>query len=47
MMKTKCSLCKICITKNSLSKQNAAKNLGYNYEIWVYNRKGQILDIQK
>jgi hypothetical protein len=21
-------------------KQNAAKELGYNYEIWVYNRKG-------
>ena len=30
-----------------LQKQNAAKNLGYNYEIWIYDRKGKILDIQK
>lgn len=22
-------------------KQNAAKELGYNYEIWVYNSKGE------
>jgi hypothetical protein len=25
-------------------KQLAAKELGYNYEIWVYNEKGQIVD---
>jgi hypothetical protein len=30
-----------------IQKQNAGKILGYNYEIWVYNRKGKILDIQK
>jgi hypothetical protein len=22
-------------------KQNAAKELGYKYEIWVYNKKGE------
>jgi hypothetical protein len=21
-------------------KQNAAKELGYNYEIWIYNKEG-------
>jgi hypothetical protein len=25
-------------------KQNAAKELGYNYEIWVYDRKGNIVN---
>ena len=25
---------------NILIKQKAAKNLGYNYEIWVYDKKG-------
>ena len=25
-------------------KQNAAKELGYNYEIWIYNSKGEIVE---
>jgi hypothetical protein len=25
-------------------KQNAAKELGYNYEIWVYDGKGKLLE---
>ena len=25
-------------------KQLAAKELGYKYEIWIYNEKGQIVD---
>jgi hypothetical protein len=25
-------------------KQNAAKELGYNYEIWIYNNKGEIVE---
>jgi UDP-N-acetylglucosamine 1-carboxyvinyltransferase len=29
---------------NIFLKQNAAKMLGYNYEIWVYNGKGQIVE---
>jgi hypothetical protein len=28
-------------------KQQYAKDLGYNYEIWVYDRKGNIIDIKK
>jgi hypothetical protein len=28
-------------------KQKYAKDLGYNYEIWVYDRKGNIIDIRK
>lgn len=30
-----------------LLKQKFAKELGYNYEIWVYDRKGNIVDIKK
>ncbi len=30
--------------ENVFLKQNAAKELGYNYEIWVYNEKGVIID---
>jgi hypothetical protein len=30
-----------------LLKQNFSKELGYNYEIWVYDRKGNIVDIKK
>jgi len=30
--------------ENVLLKQKAAKELGYNYEIWVYNEKGIIID---
>jgi hypothetical protein len=26
-------------------KQNAAKELGYNYEIWVYDGKGNIVEL--
>ena len=30
------------ITKDTiLKKQNAAKELGYNYEVWVYDKKGK------
>jgi len=28
-------------------KQQAAKNLGYNYEIWVYNAKGEKVEVHK
>ena len=28
-------------------KQEAAKNLGYNYEIWVYNAKGEKIEVHK
>jgi hypothetical protein len=28
------------IKPNVLNKQKAAKELGYNYEIWVYDKKG-------
>jgi hypothetical protein len=28
-------------------KQQYSKELGYNYEIWVYDRKGNIIDIKK
>jgi hypothetical protein len=28
--------------KNVFLKQKAAKELGYNYEIWVYDNKGNI-----
>ena len=30
--------------ENVFLKQNAAKELGYNYEIWVYNEKGVIIN---
>ena len=30
-----------------LLKQQFSKELGYNYEIWVYDRKGNIVDIKK
>jgi hypothetical protein len=30
-----------------LLKQKYSKDLGYNYEIWVFDRKGNILDIKK
>ena len=30
-----------------LLKQQFTKNLGYEYEIWTYNRKGNIIDIKK
>jgi hypothetical protein len=30
--------------KNVFLKQNAAKELGYNYEIWVYDSKGKIVE---
>ncbi len=30
--------------ENVLLKQKAAKELGYNYEIWVYNEKGNIIN---
>ena len=30
--------------ENVLLKQNAAKEVGYKYEIWVYNEKGIIID---
>ena len=29
------------IKENIFLKQPAAKELGYNYEIWVYNAKGE------
>ncbi len=25
-------------------KQKAAKELGYSYEIWIYNKKGEIVE---
>ena len=28
-------------------KKIKVKDLGYNYEIWVYDRKGNIIDIRK
>jgi len=32
-------------TKNNvLEKQNGAKDLGYIYEIWIYDREGNIVD---
>ena len=31
---------------NIYLKQNAAKNLGYNYEIWIYNSKKQLVEIK-
>ena len=31
----------------SMLKQQYSKELGYNYEIWVYDRKGNIIDIKK
>ncbi len=30
--------------KNVLIKQKAGKQYGYNYEIWVYNKKGEIIE---
>ena len=30
--------------ENVLQKQKAAKELGYKYEIWVYNEKGVMVD---
>ena len=27
--------------ENVLLKQQAGKNLGYNYELWIYNSKGE------
>lgn len=30
--------------KNVFLKQKAAKELGYNYEIWVYNEKGNVVE---
>ena len=32
-------------TSNIFEKQNAAKELGYNYEIWVYDNKGNKVDL--
>lgn len=29
------------VTSNIFLKQQAAKELGYKYEIWVYNKKGE------
>ena len=29
------------VTSNIFLKQQASKDLGYNYEIWVYNKKGE------
>lgn len=29
---------------NVLEKQQAAKDLGYNYEVWIFDKKGDILD---
>jgi hypothetical protein len=34
-------------TSNIFEKQNAAKELGYNYEIWVYDNKGNKVDLIK
>ena len=28
-------------------KQDAAKHLGYNYEIWIYNAKGEKVEVHK
>jgi hypothetical protein len=33
--------------ENVFQKQSAAKDLGYNYEIWVYNNKGERLQCYK
>ena len=31
--------------KNSvLEKQKGAKDLGYNYEIWIFDREGNLVD---
>jgi hypothetical protein len=27
-------------------KQNAAKNLGYKYEIWIYNAKKELVEVK-
>jgi len=32
---------------NVFSKQNSGKELGYNYEIWVYDCKGNKLECYK
>jgi uncharacterized protein YcfL len=32
---------------NILLKQSAAKDLGYNYEIWIYNKEGVKVEIYK
>ena len=32
---------------NIFKKQTAAKELGYNYEIWVYDNKGIRINIYK
>lgn len=31
---------------NIYLKQNAAKELGYNYEIWVYNSKKELVEVK-
>ena len=31
---------------NVYLKQNAAKELGYNYEIWIYNNKKEIVELK-
>ena len=32
---------------NVFLKQSSGKDLGYNYEIWVYNQKGEKIDCYK
>jgi hypothetical protein len=39
--------CETCAKINNhviFLKQNAAKNLGYKYEIWIYNSNGELVE---
>lgn len=39
-------LCSECNKISVLMKQKQAKELGYEYEIWVYHPKGNLISIQ-